>query len=320
MKRLLAALLAVGACEEASRNAPDPYYGAVDPTAFDSRFQPSTDKVRCPNGNCYPYQLGYQGGQQIHFFNFGATQTKNFPVDQTGATQIPVTLANPAFEFTDCVQRPYDAFRDPFDRRMQYPIFARLPLATTNTRAFVIPLTAVFPVTHAGGAGCNDLKDASSIGPAAGPPGKYGAEASGTADYRIWGAIDMTALLPATSMAARPYAWYRGLQLQYLDGGSIPVDATGQNVLYMDGVLTNPGNGYFAKPTDQNVVILPFKPGDPGYSPIVRLHDFDLAMAGKTVGDLTGICRMPPCTDPTQVDISRIPAAFNTIFIVWSNQ
>src|SRR5262249_40859832 len=110
MKRLLAALLAVVACGEASKNTPDPYRGTVDATAFDSRFLPSTDKTRCPSGPCYPYQLGYEGGNQIHFFNFGATQTKNFPVDQANATQIPVTLANTAYAFTTCTPHPYNQF------------------------------------------------------------------------------------------------------------------------------------------------------------------------------------------------------------------
>jgi len=322
MKRLPAALLALVACEESSSNKPDPYYGTVDATAFDSRFLPVTDKNRCPKGTCYPYQAGYQGGLQIHFFNFGSTQTKSFPVDQSGATQIPVTIANSAYRFADCVQHGYDPFGDAFDRRMQYPIFAKLPLPTTNSKVFVTPAMAVYDVMGVSGAGCNDIKSASSIGPSMGPPGKFGAMAGSQAEYRIWAEIDMTALLPDTSMLPRYFGWYRGLQLQYLDGGKIPTDAGGQNLLYMDGLILNPGNGAFAKVTDPFVVILPFKPGDAGYSPIVKLHDYDLQAHGKMVQDITGVCTTPPCTDPAQPDITdpTLVGAFNTIFIIWSDQ
>src|SRR6516162_7188187 len=242
MKHLLAALLAVVACEDNSPNKPDPYYGSVDATAFDTRFLPVTDKNRCPKGTCYPYQAGYEGGQQIHFFNFGATTTKSFPVDQSGATQIPVSIANPAFRFGDCVQHGYNPQSDAFDRRVQYPIFSKLPLPTTNTKVFVTPAVAVYDVMGASGAGCNDLKTASSIGPAMGPPGRFGAMAGSTAEYRIWAEVDQTALLPDTSMLPRYQSWYRGLQLQYFDGGVIPTDASGQNLRYMDGLILNPGN------------------------------------------------------------------------------
>src|SRR5205807_1121834 len=107
------------------------------------------------------------------------------------------------------------------------------------------------------------------------------------------------------------------LQLQFLDGGTVPLDSTGKSFLYMDGVILDAGVGAFSKVTDQNVIILPFKPGDAGYSPIVRLFDFPLP-PGHTLGDgtYTGICRTPPCTDPAQVDITTITAApFNTIFV-----
>lgn len=322
MKRLLAALLAFGACGEASKNTPDPYYGTVDTTAFDSRFLPSTDKTRCPNGPCYPYQFVYEGGKQHLIFDFGATPTKNFPVDGSGNTIIPVSLANPAFQFTTCAPTPYDTFADAFDPSMQYPILSKLPLASTNTKAFILPLAAVSATAVGDGVPCNAIKNASSIGPSIGPPGKYGAEATDTIAYDFWVPIDMTASLPSNAPLKPAFAWYRGLQTAYLDGGQVPLDSTGQNFLYMDGVLTNPGNGYFAKPTDQNVVILPFKPGDPGYSPIVKLHDYDLAAHGRAVQDITGICQTPPCACPMpgvmcDVALSDTSGAFNTIFIIW---
>jgi hypothetical protein len=356
MKRLLAVLLALGACGEASKNAPDPYYGTVDTTAFDTRFVPSTNKTSCPNGACYPYQLGYEGGNQIHFFNFGATPTKNFPVDQAGATQIPVAVANSAYQFAECTPRPYDTFADSFDPSVQFPIFAKLPLATTNTKAFLLPLAAVYAVDGVTGENCNDLKNASSIGPQIGPAGKFGAQASNVVQYHFWAPIDMTAQLPATSQLCHtpgqvmyppntpvcPGGWYKGLQFEFLDGGQVPVDSSGMNLAYMDGAILDAGAGSFTAVTAQNAVVLPHKPGDPGYSPIMRLFDYVLP-AGYALGDGTlwaictsqASCTAPEC--PIQcssatcagpspgghacVDISAITAApFNTIFVIWSDQ
>lgn len=342
MKRLLAVLLALsGACGEASKNAPDPYYGTVDSTAFDSRFLPSTNKTNCPMGACYPYQLGYEGGNQIHFFNFGATPTKNFPVDQTGATQIPVTLANTAYQFSSCTSHPYDLFADSFDPSVQFPILTKLPLATTNTKAFLLPLQAVYNVDGVAGDDCNDIKNASSIGPQSGPAGKYGAQASNIVEYHFWAPVDMTALIPATSTLKRPYAWYRGLQTGYLDGGMVPVDSSGKNFTYMDGAILDAGAGAFSAVTAQNAIVLPHKPGEPGYSPILRLFDYDLP-SGYALGDgaawtictSNAACTAPDCPiqcssatcappDHGCVDMngfSPTTVPFNTIFIIWSDQ
>ena len=40
------------------------------------------------------------------------------------------------------------------------------------------------------------------------------------------------------------------------------------------------------------------------------------------VHDITGVCTTPPCTDPAQPDITdpTLAPAFNTIFIIWSDQ
>jgi hypothetical protein len=308
-----------GACGDSSPDRPDPYYGVVDATVFDSKFLPSTDRMHCPNGACYSPQSGFQGGSPISFYNFGAIKPSALPSDMTGP-HIPTSLAVRGYSFDRCIPGGFDQFADAFDRRVQYPILNALPLASSNSRALILPLYAVYDVTGVSDNVCDDLKIAGSITIPPAPPGRFGATSSTTPMYRLWAPIDMTAKLTPLAMGSTftsEGAWYGGLQLRLLDGGPIPLDASGHNLAWMEGVIVHPSTQVQSKPTDPKVVILPLKPGDPGYSPIVRLHDFILPM-GKSIGDFTGICTQPPCTDPAQVDISMATNASNVIFVVWS--
>jgi hypothetical protein len=110
--------------------------------------------------------------------------------------------------------------------------------------------------------------------------------------------------------------WYRGLMLGYLDGGQVPVDAQGQLVA-MDGVLLSPA-GATSRPSDPKAVLLPFLPGEAGYSPIVRLRPFTLP-AGKSLGAFTGLCRAGAECAASELDESQVtsPASL-TLFIVAS--
>jgi hypothetical protein len=119
--------------------------------------------------------------------------------------------------------------------------------------------------------------------------------------------------------------WYKGLQFNYLDGGDIPIDPVQPDSLaYMDGVLVDPipdpslSSGPFSNTTDANVVILPFLPGEAGYSPIVRLHDFALPPGG-TFGQFTDECPTGQGCTATQVDMTQVQYPANQlIFIVAS--
>jgi hypothetical protein len=66
-------------------------------------------------------------------------------------------------------------------------------------------------------------------------------------------------------------------------------------------------------------VLLPYQPGDAGYSPMVRLHDFH---SSKSAGFYKGVCPIGAATCPaTYVKLSdATPSAFNTIFIAASPQ
>lgn len=304
------------ACGSAATDV-DPYYGTIDATALDAKFLPATDRKTCPSGPCYAPQVGYAHGKPFYFYNLGAVPTKTLGTLTTAA-------AKPVYDFpTGCdAKLDFDAQRDAFPHDTQFPIFAALPLATSAFGVNVLPLYRSTGVNNLSGNVCNDLKDAASIGPAGGPPGHFGATAGDAGDVVLRAVVDASAPLnPGVSglKLTTKRGWYRGLQLSYLEGGPVPVDDKG-NLQAMDGVILDPSSaGFFSKPTDPRVVILPFVPGEAGYSPIVRLHDFVLP-AGKAFGSITGLCSgdiSDGCT-ATDLDPALAKSAFNTIFIVAS--
>jgi hypothetical protein len=312
---LLLPLLALSGCGDAA-TAVDPYYGTVDATAFDAKFLPSTDKKACPGGPCYAPQQGYAHGKAFFFYNLGAVGTKAL------GTLTPAS-AKTVFDFpTGCDGKTdFDAGSDAYPHDTQFPIFSALPLATTAFGVNVLPLVISHGVNNVTGNVCNDLKDAASIGPAGGPPGHFGATDGDVGPVLIRAVVDASAPLnPGTSgvKLTAQRGWYRGLQLSYLEGGEVPVDAKG-NLAAMDGVILDPTSaGFFAKPTDAKVVLLPAVPGEAGYSPIVRLHDFTLP-AGKLPGDYKGLCggSLGACA-ASDLDVTTAKSAFNTIFIAAS--
>ena len=114
------------------------------------------------------------------------------------------------------------------------------------------------------------------------------------------------------------------------DSAAIPTDANG-NLQAMDGVILDPaGSSAFEVPTTAGSVLLPAAPGTPGFSPIVRLHDFRIPSGATAcnngpcaLGFFTGVCpigQTAPCPT-TSVDLSKLSAnAFNSMFIVASPQ
>lgn len=335
MRRVLNALLAAaamssvacggyGMLQNTGPKDPDPYLGAVDPTAYDVKFQASTSKTACGTTPtpCYPIQQGYAGGAPVYFYNLGTVPVASLPKDANGKNQLASSVAtNQVYDFpTACTPSgTFDIRVHQFARDVQYPIFSAIPLASTSSSVLVLPLAQVHTVSGLSGNTCNDLKTADSIN-----DGKYGAQPSSSVDFQLRAAVDPTAnFAPAPNAAnvlAGSLAWYKGLTLSHISGGSIPVDAAG-NLQPMEGAIVTYG-GTAAKPTDPKVIILPAAPGAPGFVPVVRLHEFT-APTGKTAGSYTGICATPPSCAGTEVDITTGPQATkvtNLLFIVGSAQ
>ncbi len=230
----------------------------------------------------------------------------------------------------------------------QFPLFNALPLATTAFGAIVYPIAATYTVTLNAQENCNDLKDWRSIANSTNPGGgSYGATRSANpSGYRLMAPIDPNYTVPAYAapgttpkypLAPIPGAlnpnygaelgWFEGLQVPFLDGGPIPTTtvtnpdgSTGTALQAMEGVLVDPASSSsFSDVTDQKVVLLPYPPGDPNYSPIVRLHDYHL-QSGQTIGTVTSICQQEPCA-ATSADFSKASATpYYIIFIASTPQ
>lgn len=354
-----------GACGPANTSSqPDPYYGFLDlsdnTTQFASITQPAfADSLlpfgaakgpdggillsdggvgptqRCPSGNCYPVQSGYVEGRYINFYNV-MTLTASTGAWDSG-TMIPVSQAvsQQAFDFpTECSPgQAADPFADAYGHDVQYPVFATIPFAApTGARYPITPVVAVYGVNGLTGNRCNDIKSAYSLGFDGGSP-KFNAQpATKASSYALWVVVDETQNFAAPNFGTPPplnYGWFKDLQFAFFNGGPVPTDSSGANLVTMDGVIVDPTSATsFSKSTDKQAVILQFAPGEGGFSPIVRLHDFHLP-AGKTFGDFTGICTSTSlcgsrdvclsydggCTGaPNAVPASGIPF-FNTIFI-----
>ena len=314
------------------------------------QFQPTTpgssQRPTC-NGNtsCYLPQTGWVNGQPISFFNAGLIKPLPFA---TLPSYVPASCAPSGM---GCVYAPsmaahrsdggggwradvfphsckpgrYDPVADAYPREEQYPIVDALPVNNlTNTSALPpLGVVAVYSVTGVGGETCNDLKYASSIGSAS-SPGHFGAKRGDKpSGYEVWYLFDPTvSVFKAPGPNAAPVAvdtlWFNGLQANYLSGGPVPTDAQG-NLVAMDGVVLGTSTA-FGDPTANGKVLLPWQPGDDGYSPIVRLHDYKTSTSG-----LNAICPLgATCTNSGTTKYVKmsdaVAAAFNTILIVASPQ
>lgn len=337
---LALALLALGCgspVEQPGNGSGDAYHGVVDGSALAAPFQPGGfSRTVCQGAtSCYLPQTGFVDGHPIAFYNALAVQTANLPSSGPGVPALSPSVVGhntdgtggfsaDTFRNASCTPGPEDPVRFAFSTATQAPVLEQLPTASANTRptAIVYPIAAVYDVTGTSGQ-CNDIKNAASIG-RPGAPGLDGSvRGSSPIDYEVWLPMDPgAAFFDLTGKSApMPIAWYRGLQLGVAGGpgNAIPQDARG-NFLVMNGALVNPSSSKFSQPTDANAVVLPFAPGEAGYSPIVVLHSFT-AQGTHKVGDYRGICQ-PGQTCPANyiATADYSPSSFNTIFIVTSVQ
>jgi hypothetical protein len=137
------------------------------------------------------------------------------------------------------------------------------------------------------------------------------------------------------------HGWEAGLQLSFLNGGTVPLSPTNSSAFQvMDGAVIlphDPGSppstycaaNQVACPSpiyNPANIILPAVPGDPGWSPIVRLHEFHVA-AGVDVDSFgnfyntvyTAICTNPGSCQPNEVDLTQALLATNVMFVVANN-
>ena len=363
---LLAAVCACGPDWSNATGDADPYNGVIDNTsgaptffgtnttgqgALAANFQPivpsSTQRAQCNNAtSCYLPITGFAAGKAIKFFIAGRMSSNTPPFQPAtcassnlGCAYAP-TMADHysdggggfhAYAFPhSCKAAGYDPVQDAFPRDQQWPIVDALPLNNANLSSPHTPLglAAVYGVTGVSET-CNDLKNADSI-----VAGRLGAQAPAKASgFEVWMLFDPTVTVlaqagPNAPALATGSFWYRGLQASYLNGGPVPVDANG-NLIAMDGIILDPSGGGFEVTTTNNAIVLPAQPGEDGFSPIVRLHDFTLP-SGKKLGDYKGVCLLgdSACEAAHKSDFvflsslsaSAQKAAFNTVFLAVSPQ
>ncbi len=321
------------ACDAPENYSGDAYEGVIDGTTLAPIFQPnSTDKTVCQGApSCYLPQIGWVSGHTIAFYNALAVTSTNLPAtlgpalatrnsDGTGGFHLDT------FRNANCHPGPYNPVRDAFPTATQAPVLDAMPIGPTSTKATALayPIAAVYDVTYSGQ--CNDIKSHDSV------PGLDGSARSlNPISYEIAMPMDPSAAFfdLTSTVAPMPLGWLRGLQMGLVSGAinAIP-QADDGSFIAMDGAILNPSGSVFAKPTDKNAVILPFAPTDPlatattpGYSPIVRLHNYTLP-AGKKLGDLQGICQTGATCPASYVKASDVAKGnpFSTIFVVASVQ
>lgn len=285
----------------------DAYQGVIDATVLDAKFLPAGT---CGKDKCYQPVKAYSAGTEFSFYNLGliAASDKNLPKDSASRPILPASAVKAmSYDFQDCAKgKEFDERTDAYREDMQYPVFDALPL--TSTTALVLPLVKVQPWTGVSKYTCNAIKDAQSL-----KDGDFGGAASAENEFvALRPVIDMT-YLPYRPSAQAGYGWYRGLQLAYLEGGMVPVDAEG-NVKVMDGVWAKPTSST-AKPTDATAkLIFQAKPGDEAWSPVVRLREI---AGGSTT--YKSLCYDPPCAADA-VDMTKTPTYSGVLFLVSSPQ
>ncbi|MFP2924081.1 hypothetical protein ACLESO_02455 [Pyxidicoccus sp. 3LG] len=314
----LAAALSAVACGESTEEVGDPYQGVIDASTLDSKFRPTSGVYRPATARVK--------GTSVPFYNLGqvATERKDdrgvltnsgVPVDESGRPYLPASrVVATSYDLADGCRTgkaEFDFRNDNYPETVQWPLFSALPLAVTgNTTPPVLPLMKVTRWTGTGGEQCNAIKDAASL-----TKGAFGGAAEEGNTLALRAIIDVSAQLNRLSQGSTftsQGGWYRGLQLAYLDGGPVQVDEAG-NVKVMDGVLVSPPTG--APATETPVYLFMARPGEEGWSPVVRLRTFT-ATAAKPASSYTGLC-IDVCAE-TELNITPINRYAGVLFVVGS--
>lgn len=338
-KWALTLTMALGAVSCGGSNEPgDPYYGVIDATQLDSKFQTTstcgkTGKDKCP----YQPMTGSANSASFPFYNFGFLDKgdKSLVKDSASRIGLPVsTVKATAYDFTESCKtgKEFDVRTDAYRQDAQYVVFDTLPLSSNPTP--VLPLVNVKTWTGVSKYTCNAIKSAQSL-----TDGVFGGAAAEGATIALRPVIDMLTdfKAPTTNPSyVPPFGWYRGLQFNYLDGGVVPTedvevsDSSGNKktvtvIKAMDGVLVKPSSGTAPKPTDSTaVLVFRAKPGDADWSPVVRVREFTVTGSTKPA-DYTALCYDPDVTTGCPagtIDMTKLPVSNATglLFVVGSAQ
>jgi hypothetical protein len=314
---LVAALGAV-ACGESTEEVGDTYQGVIDGSTLDSKFRPTSGQYRPATakvkGNNVPfYNLGTVAAERKD--SNGVLTNSGVPVDANGVPFLPANrVVTTSYEFTDGCRtgKPdYDFRTDNYPETVQWPLFDKLPLAVTgNTTPPVLPLAKVLPWTGTGGQQCNAIKDVKSL-----TEGAFGGAVGEGETISLRAIIDVSAQLNplrTDSQFGSQGGWYRGLQLAFLDGGAVPVQADG-NLKVMDGVLVSPPTG--APASEVPVYLFAAQPGEEAWSPVVRLRTFT-ATTARPASSYTGLC-YDTCSS-TELNVTPITRYSGVLFVIGS--
>jgi hypothetical protein len=310
-KQTLGLVVALGAmsCGD-SEPTSDTFQGYIDASVLDSKFLPTG---KCSGATCYAPQTVTVNSDPVLVYNLGLVAnpdtTKAKPPPAITADGISATV----YDFPDgCIAgHAYDQRVDAFALDTQYPVFSKLPVANTSSTApAVLPLMKVVSWHGSDKYECNAIKSATSVDKGTFNLTKQEDEAPVIAMRAVISPVKVQ--LADGSEYTPPLGWYKGLLLNYLDVGQVPVDAQG-NLVTMDGVLVNPATGSASTVTANNVLVLFARPGETGWSPVVKLREFTATGTSKPA-DYKSLCYDAPCAAGT-VDMSKATKYTGTLFL-----
>jgi hypothetical protein len=308
-KQTLGLVLALSAmsCGD-SEPTGDDFQGYIDGSVLDTKFQPAGS---CGTAKCYLPQTLTVNGDPVLVYNLGLVANPNTDKTKPPAAIAAESITTTAYEFPDgCIAgHAFDQRADAFDLTQQYPVYSKLPVANTSTTApAVVPLMKVVYWSGSDKYDCNAIKSAVSV-----DKGNFKLTQQGDPVVVLRPILAAAEVRMASGSAyTPPLGWYKGLLLNYLDAGTVPVDAAG-NLVTMDGVLVNPTTGTASAVTANNVLVLFARPGELGFSPVVKLREFT-ATANTTPATYKSLCYDAPCVAGT-IDMSKATRYTGTLFL-----
>ena len=293
----LVAALSVVSCGD-SEQPGDSFQGYIDTSVLDTKFQPAGS---CGSAKCYLPQTVTVNADPVAVYNLGLIANPNTDKTKPPAAIITESLPTSVYEFPEGCEagKPYDERTDAFDETTQYPVFTRLPVANTSSSAPpVLPLMKVVQWKGSGAYACNALKSAVTI-----DKGEYNLEKQEGYTVAMRPVIAAAEVRRSNGTAyTPPLGWFKGLLLNYLDAGQVPTEqqpvgpegAMVDVVKTMDGVIVNPTTGSASSVTANNVLVLFARPGEVGWSPVVKLREYT-APQGTTPASYRSLCYDAPC-------------------------
>ncbi|WP_224244509.1 hypothetical protein [Hyalangium gracile] len=310
----LVAALSAMSCGD-SEPTGDTFQGYIDGSVLDTRFQPAGT---CgSNIKCYVPQTATVNGDPVVFYNMGLVANPNTDKSKPPAPTKVESIATTVYEFPEgCIAGPeYDPRTDAYEQTRQYPVYSRLPVTSTSSPP--VPLAKVVYWSGSDKYECNAIKSATSV-----DEGKF------SLTQQEGSVISMRAIIAPFEMRrgdgttyTPPLGWYKGLLLNYVDAGQVPVETVQDNpesepyqvLAPMDGVLVHPSGTGTSQATANNVLVLRARPGEQGWSPVVKLREFR-ATAPNSPSFYKSLCYDPPCAT-NAVDMTKATTYAGTLYL-----